>query len=102
MLSVPENLQETCSPCVCHGIASVRTCRLTGNLEPLLEGGESSHEVNVRHRLYGTQQAIHCQEEARGCVLSQPHRLEAGSQAACVRHGAHCRADSVTNRKWTF
>ena len=72
-----------------------QTCRLAGNLEPLLQCGESSHEVNIRHRLYGAQQAIHNEEGAGSCELLQPRRSEARSQAACVRHGAQRGADSA-------
>ena len=72
-----------------------QTCRLAGNLEPLLQCVESSHEINVRHRLYGAKQAIDNEEEAGSCESLQPSRSEARTQAACVRHGAQRGADSA-------
>lgn len=81
------------SVCLSSGLA--QTCCLAGNLEPLLQCGESSHEVNVRHRLYGAQQAIHNEEETGSCEFLQPRRSKARSQAACVRHGAQRGADSA-------
>jgi hypothetical protein len=81
------------SVCLSSGLA--QTCRLAGNLEPLLQCGERSHEVNRCHRLYGAQQAIDNEEGAGSCEFLQPSRSEARPQAACVRHGAQRGADSA-------
>ena len=72
-----------------------QTCRFAGDLEPLLQCGEGGHEVDVRHRLNGAQQAIHNEEGSRSCKSLQPRRPEARTQAACVRHGAQRGANSA-------